>query len=188
VKAFAVLTIVSSALGACATPLPPTFTPTDVLTSNLTYSTTAALPATSIVSMPNASIGRFTGTLQGDVSATGTMIGNLAMDVNFASGQINGTASQVNIIDSAKPRFDQTLRGTLNVTGVVIANGMTAAATGKLSGSYYGFSGSANFNLGLAGTFRTQNIAADTITGTASGTATGDVSVLMTNGTFSVQR
>ncbi len=187
-KLFAVLATFTSAVGACSTPLPPTYTAADVVTSNFTYTTAAALPITSIANMPNSSIGRFAGTLQGDVSSTGTIIGDLAMDVNFSSGQITGNATSINLLDTNKPSRNQTLRGSLDISGVVIANGMTATATGRLTGSYFGFSGSANFNLGLAGSFRTQSAPADTIAGTANGTGTGDVAVVVSNGSFSAQR
>ena len=190
-KQFIALAAVALSVAACAKPLPPTFTAGDVTSSQTTFSTLTALPATSLVAMPNAGSASYTGLISGDFvgasDISGGLLGDLALNVNFASGQISGAASNINLIDgSGTP--DQNTSGSLAVSGNVVGNTMAATATGRLGAVYLGIKGVADFDLALGGAFRTDVSAADTITGAVTGVGSGDIYVVITNGQFGVQQ
>jgi len=190
-------TLIAGSLAACVKPIPPTFSATDVITSQTTYTTLAALPATSIAAMPIAGTGTYTGRIAGDLTGGdvggGSFLGDLTLAVDFASAGITGSAQNINIIDEFGVP-NQTLGGTLGVTGAVAGNNMTAGASGSLSavavipGTSIGVSGSVDMSLLLGGAFRTNIVAADTITGGVTGIGTGDIAFGVTNGTFNAQR
>jgi len=186
-RRIAAFTLAAGSLAACASPTPPTFTAADVASSQTTYDTFTALPSTSLASMPTAGVATFSGLIGGDFTAAsdadGGFIGDLDFTVDFASAQIAGTANNLNFVDDAGVP-DQTLGGALTVSGTVTGNAMTATATGRLTGVYKGFSGSSNFNLGLAGVFHTKTTAADTVAGTVTGVGRGDYYAAVTNGEF----
>ena len=195
-KHYLALAAAAGLLAGCAKPIPATFTPADVTSSHATYTTLAALPATSGAAMPVAGSASYTGLMSGDFngssSASGGFLGNLALNVNFASGQVSGAATNFNFIDIDGTPV-QTAGGRLTVSGNAVGNTLAATANGALTAVYKIFKGSATFNLALGGTFRTNATAADTITGAMTGYGSGNaygqaIYLGVTNGRFAVQK
>lgn len=195
-KRFIAFTLVAGSLAGCAKPIPPTFTATDVIDAQTTYNTLAALPPTAPAFMPTAGTGTYTGLIGGDFTGPdvgGSFLGDLTLDVDFAASSITGEAANINVIDNLGDP-DQTLGGTLDVTGTVVSNFITADASGRLTGvadiegTNFSVTGKVDVELVLGGTFRTDTVAADTITGGVTGTGTGDFVFGVTNGEFAVQR
>jgi len=195
-KHIAALTLIAGSLAACAKPIPSTFTAADVITAQNTFNTLAALPATAPALIPTAGSATYAGLIGGDFTGPdigGSFLGDLSLDVNFASSGITGEASNLNVIDNLGVP-NQTLGGTLAVDGTVVSNFITATADGSLSGvsaiegTNFNVTGNVDVSLVLGGTIRTETVAADTITGGVTGTGTGDFAFGITNGDFAVQR
>lgn len=178
----------SMALGACASPKPPTMTAQDLTDSQSTFTTLNGLGATPTADMPSGSAtfnGKFGGEVTGD--SDGSILGDLTLNTNFDTSAVTGSVTNINAFDdNGDP--DQLLSGSLDVNGNISGNGMTATAQGTLTGVDSGFAGDTNANVTMNGTFRNNTATADTVTGTAVGCASGDFDICMNNGQFYAER
>ncbi|QPZ92863.1 hypothetical protein [Thioclava electrotropha] len=101
---------------------------------------------------------------------TTTVMGELAMDVDFDAGTLTGKGSNFGIYSGDVLTKEADVTGSLDVAGTVSSSDMTATATGTMSD---GSSAGADFALDMTGSFYDD---AGTLT------AVGDISGTMTDG------
>lgn len=157
----------------------PDFTPTvsagDVERSFREADTISALPQTTFGNLPSGSV-TYTGKLGADVSgdANGSILGDLNMNVGFATNRIGGDVSNINLIDpdgTPNQRFD----GRLLLDGVETAGQIDSFASGDITGvDVNGNQVDAQMLLILEGDVRDRFSRGDTVYGTASGQTEGD--------------
>lgn len=157
------------ALTAC-TPIPPTITAEQFTAETAELDRTAALPVTALIDMPTSGLTTYSGTIAA-IGASDSLMGTLTMDVDFASSGITGAVQDLNYVKDGTP--DQTLGGSLALTGAVSGNGMTANATGTLTAVDYGLKTKMNADIDLTGSFRNDTGIADVIAGDVTGSASG---------------
>lgn len=182
--------ILLSALGAlivsgCATAEPPTITAQEALNEELAFAATEALSATDPGAMPTSGTASYTGTAQGTFtpdSAVDGFIADFAMTADFGGNTIDGTVSNMNSIENGNP--DQLVGGTLDIDGSISGNAVSGMASGVITAVEDGFRGSADANFAFDGTFRNDTGVADAVSGTVTGRADGDFSVVIQEGTF----
>lgn len=180
-RSFAALAALAT-LGACSTPLPPTITAAEFGTEQVAMGTYSSNSPTLIGEMPTTGTVNYTGRISSaDYVGTGVS-GIISMDVDFDASGMTGTISEVNYVENGQP--DQTLGGTLALSGSVSGSGMSGTGSGQLSGVESGFTGRTNVNLTLDGQFRDDAGTADLITGTVDGTGRGDFDFDVDNGRF----
>ncbi len=172
IKTIVALPIVA-ALSACASPIAPTFVPADLGTTAITNAHVSKLPD---ATMPGAGTASYTGRVVAQEANEG-VIGDLALTADFGASTITGTASNLNIIGSSDID-DQTLAGSLGVSGTIAGTGMTADMTGNLTGAAQGFSIGFNADLNMVGQFKTATNPADKV----AGTITGSIAITAPNG------
>ncbi len=157
----------------------PDFTPTvsaaDVDRAFAEADARSALPRTTFGNLPTGSV-TYTGKLGADVSgdANGSILGDLNMNVGFASNRVGGNVTNINLIDpdgTPNQRFD----GRLALDGVETAGQIDSFASGDISGvDVNGNRVDAQMLLILEGDVRDRFSRGDTVYGTASGQTEGD--------------
>ncbi len=132
-------------------------------------------PQTSFGDLPTGSV-NYAGKLGAEVSgdANGSILGDLNMNVGFASNTVRGDVSNINLIDrdgTPNQRFD----GRLLVDGVETAGQIDAFASGDLTGvDVSGDRVDTQMLLILDGQVRDDFGRGDAVFGTASGQAQGE--------------
>jgi hypothetical protein len=169
-------------MSACTLSLPdnrPDFSPTvsaaDVDQAFAEANAHNALPRTTFGNLPTGSV-TYTGKLGADVSgdASGSILGDLNMNVGFASNRVGGSISNINLIDpdgTPNQRFD----GRLALDGVETAGQIDSFASGDITGvDVNGNRVDAQMLLILEGDVRDRFSRGDAVYGTASGQTEGD--------------
>lgn len=132
-------------------------------------------PETSFGNLPTGSV-NYTGKLGAEVSgdANGSILGDLDMNVGFASNTVRGDVSNINLIDpDGTP--NQRFEGRLLLDGVETAGQIDAFASGDLTGIDVGGNlVDTQMLLILDGQIRDDFGRGDAVFGTASGQAQGD--------------
>ncbi len=173
------------ALSACASPTPPTITAADVTRINAEADRFAVLPDTAMADLPSTSVsyvGHAGGRVSGD--ADGAFIGDMTMNVDFATNTIGGTIDNINLIDDDDVP-EQLLGGDLTISGTEVDGLISANATGRLSAvGEESVRGSADVTLGLLGDVVTDTQAGDSVYGAVSGSGSGDFDISIRGGEF----
>jgi len=122
------------ALTACVSPNEPTVTSQDVDDAFGTAVAISNLPLTTPGNLPTGSA-TYRGQLGADVSgdATGSILGDMILGVDFAGNDVNGSVTNINLIDpdgTPNQRFD----GNLQITGVESTGQIDAFASGTITG------------------------------------------------------
>jgi hypothetical protein len=159
----------------------------DPTNDNLVLAAAAAAPVTPVAALPTSGSANYDGVLAGTVAGdfVGSMYANLAMSIDFGSGDVTGEVSNADLLDDFG-NIVQNLDGTLDVDGENADGVVTAQATGTLSGASGGLvSGSTVADFDLSGTVRTDVTDADTVYGTVTGGTVGDFDLDLSNGEFS---
>ena len=169
------------ALSACAVGTPntvsydPTVSAADVTAAFAEADAISTAPVTSFGNLPTGSA-TYTGKLGADVSgdANGSILGDLNMNVGFASNTVRGDVSNINLIDpdgTPNQRFD----GRLLLDGVETAGQIDSFASGDLTGvDVRGNQVDTQMLLILDGQVRDDFGRGDAVYGTATGQAQGD--------------
>ncbi|OWY15559.1 hypothetical protein B6V72_02975 [Thioclava sp. F34-6] len=105
---------------------------------------------------------------------TTTVMGELAMDVDFGAGTLTGKGTNFGIYSGDVLTKEANVTGSLDVAGTVTGSTMAATATGTMSD---GTSPGADFDLKMSGGFYTDANNGNVLT------AVGDVSGTLTDGT-----
>ena len=167
--------ILMTAVSACATPTPPTVTAADVDRAMAEANRISVLPETSIVDLPTGSV-TYEGQLGADVSgdAQGDILADMTMIVGFASNDISGNVTNINLIDpNGIP--NQQLGGTLQITGIENNGNLNATAAGQITGvDNDGFVVDSQMDLGLVGAVHDDLDEGDAVFGSVDGEANGD--------------
>lgn len=170
------------AISACSvsdvsnTPNPPTVSSADVRDAFAEAAAISTAPQTSFGNLPTGSV-TYTGHLGADVrgDVNGSILGDLNMNVGFASNTVGGDVSNINLIDTngvPNQRFD----GRLNLDGVETAGQLDAFASGNLSAvNNNGTEVDTQMLLILDGQVRDDFGRGDAVYGVASGQAEGDI-------------
>ena len=133
------------------------------------------LPLTATPDLPRGTV-TYRGQLGADVSgdANGSILGDMRMDVGFATNDIGGTISNINLIDAdgtPNQRFD----GSLNIDGVESSGRLDAFASGDITGvNNSGLEVDSQMLLILEGDVYNDFSNGDAVFGTARGDAVGD--------------
>jgi hypothetical protein len=171
-------------VAACASPKPPTMTEADLEDAGARHDVLEALPVAVLPATGSQTMsGHLGGAIMGDVD--GYMLGDMTLTSDFGTDSVSGSVTNINVFDEDGIP-DQLLDGSLGVTGGISGSGMTATASGTVSGVDHGFSGDSNVNLSLDGTYR-QNGAVIILTGDVTGGGTGDFDVTLVDGQFYVE-
>ncbi len=167
--------ITLATLVACVAPNEPTVSARDVDRAFAEAVAISALPQTTIGNLPTGNV-TYTGKLGADVygDANGSILGDLAMTVGFASNDIGGRVTNINLIDSdgtPNQRFD----GRLDIDGVETNGQLDAFAFGEITGvDVDDVEVSSDVLLALDGHVYDDFGGGDAIFGSASGDAIGD--------------
>lgn len=126
--------IALATLSACVGSNEPTVTPIDVDRAFDEAQRISDLPLTRSAALPSGGV-TYRGQLGANVSgdATGSILGDMAMRVDFADNEIGGSVTNINLIDpNGEPnqRFD----GRLTIDGVETAGRLDAFASGEITG------------------------------------------------------
>ena len=135
--------------------------------------------------MPTTGAASYTGRVGADLTggSDGSVLADVSLTATFSSGDVTGEIYNINVFDdSGAP--DQKLKGKVPLSGNVLTNKMTASGSGKLTGVDSGFTGDSTASVILNGQFRTNTAPADTVTGTITGSGTGDFDFVLANGKF----
>lgn len=187
---FRVLAAVSAAslVAACDSPTPPTITPGDIAAAIAERNRVAALPATALADLPTGSV-RYDGNVYSNAIIDGeigySILGDMAMNVNFAGGGVSGVVDNINLIDNGVP--DQLLGGDLRISGATANGGISAVANGRIDavGSDLPFRGASDIRLNMTGTVRDDG-PGTAVYGNVTGGSIGDsdFDVTLIGGTF----
>ncbi|MGC8201609.1 hypothetical protein ACP2AV_02780 [Aliiroseovarius sp. PTFE2010] len=157
------------AASAC-TPIPPSITAAEFASETDEMVRAADLSATALMDMPTSGVTTYAGTIAA-LGGSESLMGSLTMDVDFATSDVTGSVTELNYVKNGTP--DQTLGGSLTLTGEVSGTDLSANARGTLSGVQSGLRAKMNADIDLAGTFRNDTGTADLIYGTVDGEARG---------------
>ncbi|WP_342077055.1 hypothetical protein [Yoonia sp. SS1-5] len=173
-----ILTASLAAVAACATPNPPTVTSRDVDRAFVEAARVSALPVTAPIDVPTGTV-TYDGQIGADLSGDtlGSIVGDMRMDVGFASNRISGSISDINLIDQSG-RPDQRLGGTLQIAGVENSGALDAGASGEISAvDNNGQALEADMFLDLRGSVRDDRGFGDAVYGSVTGEARGDFDI-----------
>ncbi len=126
--------VVLAAISACVAPNEPTVSASDVDRAFDEARAISTRPETTISNLPAGSV-RYTGQMGANVQgdAVGGILGDMTMDVGFASNDIGGRISNINLIDpDGTP--NQRFGGSLQIDGVETNGELDAFAFGQISG------------------------------------------------------
>lgn len=164
-----------AALSACVAANDPTVSAQDVDRAFARAEAISALPQTTVYNLPTGSatyIGQLGANVRGD--ATGSILGDMTMNVGFASNSLGGSISNINLIDAdgtPNQRFD----GRLQIDGVEDAGRLDGFAFGGITGvDNEGDEVASQVVLTLDGSVRDDFGSGDAVFGVAEGTAEGD--------------
>ncbi len=182
--------IALAALAACATdPNPPTVSENDVDRAFAEASRISRLPETSLTELPTGTVtydGQIGADIRGD--ANGSILADMTMVVGFASNDISGDVTNINLIDpDGTP--NQELGGRLEINGVERGGSLDATAHGDITHvDANGFEEDAQMNLNLNGEVHNDVINGDAIFGNAIGDARGEFDIDIDGVFFGTQR
>ena len=164
------------ALSACAaTPNEPTVSAFDVERAFDEAQRINNLPLTSTADLPSGEV-TYRGQLGADVTgdASGSILGDMTMRVDFGDNDVGGSVTNINLIDpdgQPNQRFD----GSLNIDGVENSGRLDAFASGEISGvDNEGYDVDTQMLLTLDGDVYDDRREGDAVFGTAEGSARGD--------------
>jgi len=165
-----------AALSACAaTPNEPTVTAFDVDRAFDEAQRISDLPFTPTANLPTGDV-TYRGQLGADVSgdAQGSILGDMTMNVAFADNAIDGSVTNINLIDpNGQPnqRFD----GGLTIDGIENSGRLDAFASGEITAvNGDGFEVDSQMLLTLDGDVYDDFTGGDAVFGTAQGQARGE--------------
>lgn len=121
-------------LAACVAPNEPTVTARDVERAFAEAQAISNLPQTRFTDLPTGNVtynGKLGANVRGD--ANGSILGDMTMNVGFASNDIGGSVTNINLIDAdgtPNQRFD----GRLQIDGVENSGSLDAFAFGRITG------------------------------------------------------
>lgn len=167
--------ITLAALVACVAPNEPTVSENDVDRAFAEASAISNLPQTSAFNLPTGAV-TYTGQLGANVrgDANGSILGDMSMNVGFASNTIDGSISKINLIDAngtPNQRFD----GRLQIDGVESSGSLDAFAFGQITGvDNDNVEVSSDVLLTLDGNVYDNFRRGDAVFGSATGDAVGD--------------
>jgi hypothetical protein len=169
--------ILLAAAAACASPNPPTVSATDVNRAYAEARYISGLPFTATENLPTGSA-TYRGQLGADVSGdlTGSILGDMRMDVDFARGAVGGAVTNINLIDPAG-RPDQQLDGSLGIDGFESNGRIDASASGTLTAVNEGFLQDTDVLLRLDGDIHDDRGGGDAVFGSAKGSGIGDLEI-----------
>lgn len=177
-------TTLLACLGACASPNPPTVTSRGVDRAFDGAFDAANLPFTQVEDLPTGTV-TYDGQIGADVEGDrlGSVLADMTMIVGFASNQITGDVTNINLIDqNGDP--DQRFGGTLEIAGIETNGDLDAGASGSISGvDGSGREIISEMNLDLEGALRNDRSTGDAIYGSVTGDARGDLD-LTVDGVF----
>lgn len=163
------------ALSACVAPSDPTVSAPNVDSAFARAEAISTLPQTTFNNLPGGSatyVGQLGANVRG--AATGSILGDMTMNVGFASNSLGGAISNINLIDAdgtPNQRFD----GRLQIDGVESAGTLDGFAFGGITGvDNDGDKVSSQVLLTLDGSVRDNFGRGDAVFGVANGTAEGD--------------
>ncbi|PUB11490.1 hypothetical protein [Yoonia sediminilitoris] len=163
-------------LGACATPNPPTVTSRAVDRAFDGALEIANLPIAQVDDLPTGTV-TYDGQIGADVEGDqlGSVLADMTMIVGFASNDIKGDVTNINLIDqNGDP--DQRFDGTLLISGIESNGNLDAGASGLISGvDGSGRAVESDLNLDLEGTVRNGMRDGDSVYGSVTGEARGDL-------------
>ncbi len=167
--------IAFATLAACVAPNEPTVSARDVDRAFAEALAISALPQTSFGNLPTGNV-TYNGQLGADVrgDANGSILGDMTMTVGFASNDIGGRVTNINLIDSdgtPNQRFD----GRLDIDGIETNGSLDAFAFGRITGvDVENDLVSSDVLLSLDGNVYDDFGGGDAIFGSATGDAIGD--------------
>lgn len=175
-RALPSLTLLALA-AACASPNPPTVSATDVDRAFAEARYISTLPFTATDDLPTGST-TYRGQLGADVSGdlSGSILGDMRMEVDFARNDVGGSVTNINLIDP-DGRPDQRLGGSLGIDGVESSGRIDAFASGTLSAVDEGFLRESDVLLTLDGDVFDDRGRGDAVFGSATGTGRGDLDI-----------
>ncbi len=167
--------IALTVLSACASSNSPTVSASDVDRAFAEAEDISNLPLTTTNNLPTGSVtylGQLGANVQGD--ATGGILGDMIMDVDFARNDVDGQISNINLIDpDGTP--NQRFGGELDMFGSENNGRISALASGELTAvDNDGFEVDSQMRLNLDGDVYDDFGGGDAVFGTARGEATGD--------------
>ena len=173
----AILIAALMGLSACASPIPATFDSGDITAFGTTL--TSFSSATDSTGITRAGSATYAGLFNADMGSDGNFIGDVSLTANFDDESISGDVTNINLLGNPD-LDDQTLDGSVDVTGTIDKAAGTLAATGAGSltavatADGFGLNVDVDVTTTVAGAFKTATSAADTIVGTVeiSGTIT----------------
>ncbi|SFS22103.1 hypothetical protein [Yoonia litorea] len=170
------LTLLTAA--ACASPNPPTVSAADVDRAYAEARYISGLPFTATGDLPTGTVtyeGQLGATVTGDVE--GSILGDMTMNVGFASNDVSGDVSNINLIDT-DGRPDQRLDGSLGIDGFESAGRIDAFASGRLEAiDDGGFIRESDVLLTLDGDVFDDRSRGDAVFGSAQGNGIGDLEI-----------
>ncbi|MFQ1702681.1 hypothetical protein ACJ5NV_19015 [Loktanella agnita] len=174
-KYLVITTAALGILGACSTPNPPSVTRHDVNRAYGEARRIEALPFTEAITLPTGSViynGQVGANVYGE--ASGSILGDMRMEVDFRDGDIDGDIRNINLIDmdgTPNQRFD----GSLDINGRENNGDLDATAKGRLTGvDINNQSVDTYMDLDLIGEVRDDRDFGDAVYGEVDGIATGD--------------
>ncbi|EBA11923.1 hypothetical protein [Roseobacter sp. CCS2] len=178
VSIITLIALSACSVGGTSSPKPnaPTVSSADVRDAMNEAAFISNAPQTSFRDLPTGTV-TYTGQLGADVrgDVNGSILGDLNMDVGFASNTVRGSVDNINILD-ANQLADQRLDGRLILDGVETAGQLDAFASGNLSGvNNNGADVDTQMLLILDGQVRNDFGRGDAVYGAASGQAEGDL-------------
>lgn len=161
---------------ACASPNPPTVSAADVDRAYAEARYISGLPFTSTGDLPTGSTtyrGQLGADVRGDLS--GAILGDMRMDVDFARNDVDGSVSNINLIDP-DGRPNQRLGGSLGIDGFESGGRIDAFASGRLSAvDSEGFARDSDVLLTLDGDVYDDQGRGDAVFGSAIGNGIGEL-------------
>lgn len=179
-----VLPFVALGLAACEA-TPPTITTDDIADFNESAEAALDLPQTPVTSLPGGTV-TYTGQFGSDATVEGidtfSMLGDMRMNVRFASQDVDGRIDNVNLIRDGAPQ--QLMGGSLAIDGSAINGNIDATAEGDLTREAAGKIEFASTELRLDGIVQTGLTPGDVVSGTVDGGGSGQFTFTLQDGTF----
>ena len=161
---------------ACASPNPPTVSAADVNRAYAEARYISGLPFTATQNLPTGST-TYRGQLGADVAGdlSGSILGDMTMNVDFARNDVGGNVTNINLID-ASGRPNQRLDGSLGIDGYESSGRIDGFATGTLTAvDTGGFLRDSDVLLVLEGDVYDDIGRGDAVFGSATGNGVGDL-------------